>query len=307
MEFQVRRTAELLSDGMTRHGIDQLPRIEGMTGLRLVGQEPEDPRLVRIHAAWAKAPRGAVLAGWAAAVPHGVPDDFLNGTSDGHRLVPVDICVPDNAGHYDTQGLRPRRSRVPQSQQVRLGDLVLTSSPRTALDLARWVTTDARRLAMLDLSARFQLIEQHTFLSFLDPLGGLHRLSKVRELVPLISPRAESVPESEMRYHWLQSGLPVPLVNEPVHDRHGFFVGRPDLLDPESGLAAEYQGFWHRRDLAPEEDRARRQRFEAMNMTVVEIWKEDRHRIEDLLREGYRRARLRDRRLDTWSCPHREV
>lgn len=307
MEFQVRRAAELLADGMSRHGVDQLPRIEGMNGLRVVGSESEDPRLVTIHAAWVKAPEGAVLSGWAAAVLHGVPADFLDGTVEGGKPRPVDLCVPDTAGGYDTQGLRPRRSRVPQSQQLRIGDLVVTTPPRTALDLARWVRTGPRRLAMLDLSARFELIERDAFRAFLDPLGGLHQLGAVRDLAPLVSTRAESVPESEMRHHWLQVELPAPLVNEPVHDRYGQFVGRPDLFDPQSGLAAEYQGFWHRRDLAPEEDEARRRRFEAMNITVVEVWKEDRDRIEGLLLEGYQRARARDQRLDAWSCPQRAV
>ncbi|QDO89641.1 hypothetical protein FNH13_15955 [Ornithinimicrobium ciconiae] len=305
MTFQIRRTGELLADGMTRHGVDQLPRVEGMTGLRVVGREPEDGRLVRIHAAWEKAPAGSVLAGWAAAVVHGVPETFVDGTVNGARLRPVDLCVPDTAGGYDTRGLRPRRSRIPRQHQVDIGDLRVTSGPRTALDLARWTRSGARRLAMLDLSARFGLIEPAAFATFLDPLGGLHGLGGVRDLVPLVSERAESVPESELRYDWLEAGLPSPLVNEPVHDRFGDFVGRPDLFDSASGLAAEYQGFWHHLDLAPEKDRARRARFEAMNMTVVEIWNEDRDHTEALLREGYERARSRDQRLDSWSCPHR--
>lgn len=274
-----------------------------MAGLRLVGEEPLDRRLIRIHAAWARAPQGSVLSGWAAAVVHGVPPDFIDGLAGPDTPRRVDICVPDDAGAYETEGLRPRRSRVPEGQRVHCGPLVVTDPLRTALDLARWVRPEPMRLAMLDLSARFGLIDKAEFAEFIAPLGGLHRLNNVRELVPHISVRAESVPESEMRLHWLNAGLPTPVANQPVHDRLDRFVGRVDLFDRESGLAAEYQGFWHYLDLAPELDEARIERFESMNVTVVEVRKEDRDHVEDLLLDGYARAQARDRRMDAWICP----
>jgi len=305
MTFQIEKTADLLAQGMPKRQVDRLARVDGMLGLRVVGQEPDDRRLVRIHAAWAKAPAGSVLAGWAAAVVHGVPADFLDGMA-GDAPRPVDLCVPATAGSYDTRGLRPRRTRVPESQRAQEGDLVVTSPQRTALDLARWARSEPRRLAMLDLSARFGLIDKDEFAQFIAPLGGLHRLNNVRELAPLISARAESVPESEMRFRWINAELPAPVANQPVHDRFGNFVARVDLFDPESGLAAEYQGFWHDLDLAPELDEARLTRLRGMNLTVVEIRKEDRDRVEDLLLEGYSRARARDQRMDAWTCPRVE-
>lgn len=303
MTFEVRTTGELLASGMTRHGVDQLPRVDGLGGLRIVGEEPQENRLVRIRAAWAKAHTGSVLAGWAAAVVHGVPADFLSGTVDGHRAMPIDLSVSATYGSCDVQGLRLRRSRIPQEHLVSIDGMVLTNGSRTALDLARWTRSKHRRLAMLDLSARFGLVDLSTFSAFLDPLGGLHGLGGVRELVPLVSSRAESIPESELRLAWLEADLPSPLVNQPVNDRRGNFVARPDLLDPVSGLIGEYQGFWHKRDLAPEEDAIRRRKLESMNLTVVEIWKKDRDRVEQLLRDGYARAQARDRRMDTWECP----
>lgn len=307
MPFEIKRTAELLATGMTRHAVDQLPRVDELRGVRVLGDEPGDRRTVRIHAAWAKAPAGSVLAGWAAAAVHGVPESFVDGTVDGVKLRPVDLCVPESAGTYDSRGLRARKSRIPGEHVVEIGEFLVTNGPRTALDLARWTGAASRRLAMLDLAARFGLIDLASFASFLEPLGGLHGLAGVRELVPQVSAGAESIPESELRHQWLAAGLPSPLVNQPVHDRYGHFVGRPDLLDPKSGLVGEYQGFWHRLDLAPGEDKARRARFEAMNLTVVEIWKDDRDRVETLLLDGYERARSRDQRLDSWTFPQQRA
>jgi hypothetical protein len=236
-------------------------------------------------------------------VLHGVPSSFLDGTSDGTKLVPIDLSVPADVGDYDTSGLRIRRSRVPASHRMLVDGLVVTTPARTSLDLARWAPRESRRLAMLDMAARHRLITPDTFADFLDPLGGLHRLANVRALLPMVSTRAESLPESEVRYHWCRAGLPTPSVNQPVHDRFGRFVGRSDLFDPESGLAAEYQGYWHLLDLAPELDRERIERFAWMNVTVVEIWKTDAGQVENKLQAGYATARRRDQRLDAWVCP----
>ncbi|WP_154402218.1 hypothetical protein [Ornithinimicrobium cavernae] len=278
----------------------------GLSGVRVLGDPPDDARLLRIWAAWERAPRGAVLSGWAAAVLHGVSPRFLDGTTDGRTLSPIDLSVPADVGSYDTRGLRIRRSRVPDAHVEELGGIAVTSAPRTILDLARWAPTEGKRLAMLDVGAGHRMIERDTFADFLDPLGGLHRLSRVRELFPLISTRAESVPESEMRYHWIQAGLPTPVVNQPVHDLRGDFVARVDLCDPETGLAAEYQGLPHRVDLAEELDEKRAKRLRRMNLEVVEVWKEDRPRIETILLESARRAKDRDVRLDAWVCPEVE-
>lgn len=301
--FEVLRTAELRSRGLSKRAANNLPRVPGIPGVRVVGDPPDDSRMLRVRAAWERAPTGAVISGWAAAVVHGVGPEFLDGTTDGSTLHPVDLTVPADVGSYDTRGLRIRRSRVPAAQLEEVDGLLVTNGARTTLDLARWAPTDGKGLAMLDVGARHGLIERASFTAFLDPLGGLHRLSRVRELLPHVSARAESPPESEMRYHWIQAGLPTPVVNQPVHDRLGRLVARVDLADRESGLIAEYQGYPHWMDLATELDGVRAARLRRMNMTIAEVWKEEWGRVEDILRREYGNAQRRDERLDAWICP----
>lgn len=301
--FEIVTTAELRSRGLSKRAVNALPRVADARGVRVLGDPPADGRLLRVLAAWERAPRGAVLSGWGAGVVHGVAAEFLDGTTNGTTLSPIDLSLPADAGNYDTRGLRIRRSRVPESHREVIAGIVCTTGPRTTLDLARWAPSEGKRLAMLDIGARHQMIEREAFADFLDPLGGLHRLSNVRALLPHVTSRAESVPESEMRYHWIRAGLPTPVANQPVRDRRGDFVARVDLCDPESGLVGEYQGLPHRLDLAEEDDKERAERLERMNMTIAPVWKEDRLRIEDILREAYGRARRRDQRLDAWQCP----
>ena len=71
---------ELRASGLTRPFVDLLPRIDGLVGLRQTN-ELNDSRLNRIHAALVAAPTWAILSGWAAAVLHGIPSDFIDGTS----------------------------------------------------------------------------------------------------------------------------------------------------------------------------------------------------------------------------------
>ncbi|WP_162802142.1 hypothetical protein [Ornithinimicrobium murale] len=304
--FEVARTAELRSRGMSKRATNSLLRVPGVPGVRVLGDPPDDLRLLRARAAMERAPAGAVLSGWAAAVVHGVTPRFLDGTTDGSTLKPIDLSVPADVGSYDTRGLRIRRSRVPESHREEVDGFLVTSGPRTTLDLARWAPTAGTRLGMLDVGARFGMIQRDPFADFLDPLGGLHRLAQVRALFPHISARAESVPESEMRYHWIQAGLPAPVVNQPVYDRLGHFVARVDLCDPETGLVGEYQGFPHRVDLAGQLDEQRATRLRGMNMTIAEVWNEDRPRTEAILLEQHAEALRRDARLDAWICPEVE-
>lgn len=265
-------------------------------------EPPRDARLIRIGAAVEVAPPGAILSGWAAAVLHGVPPSFLDGTVDGRRLRDVDVSVPRTCTCHSRQGLRVHRSEVGAAHRTRVDGLEVTTPARTAMDLARWCRTDRRRLAMLDLSVRFRLITVPEFTAFIDPLAGFHGLNALRPLVPLATGLAESTPESEFRFDWIEAGLPRPEPNALIIDRCGMLVGRADLLVPTIGLVGEYQGYPHMIDGAPQADQARIARFERMNLTVVTIWKSDAAagRVADKLLEGRRRAETRDTRLDAW-------
>lgn len=300
--YGVETVEQLRREGLSRRQLDSLPRVEGFTGVRLRGEPPEDPRLPRIGAAVLLAPPGAVLAGWAAAAVHGVPDEFLDGRVNGRRLRPVDFAVPRPMTDYERSGLRLRRTSVAPVHQVHVEEVPVTSPARTALDLARWCRSDARRLAMLDLSIRHGLVTPEEFDEFIAPLGGFHGLNSVRPLVGLASGLAESVPESELRWRWVQAGLPEPQVNAWIMDEHDTTHGRADLFEPVDGLVVEYQGFWHRRHGAAEHDKARREVLESLNITVVEIWKDDMGTgvVEAKLLQGMRDARARDVRLDAW-------
>jgi hypothetical protein len=303
--YEARRVADLRRAGWGRAEIERCESPTDLNGVRVVSEAQVPEREARIAQALAVAPTGGVLSGWAAAAVWGVPASFLDGTHDGDSLVPVDFSVPRDEGTYRRVGLKVRYSPVPAEDVAEVDGLRLTSPRRTAFDLARWARTEARALAMLDLSMRHGLVTPGELAAYVRPLRRLHGLRRVRAALPEMCDRAESVPESELRWHWLSIGLPRPLANVKVHDRFGVFVGRIDLLDPFTGFGAEYQGFWHGIDGAREADAHRFQRFAAMNLHIAEIWKEDvsAGRATGKLRDAWHAAQARDHRLDAWRCP----
>ena len=305
MSYAVRSVRELVEQGWTRRAIDGLPRPKDTHGIRVVtGPEAAYSVSARVQHALLGAPPDGVLSGWAAAAMHGVPDSFLDGTSDGVQRLPVDFSVDRVVGRHVRTGLRIRRSPVPDEDQLVSEGVRLTTARRTALDLARWARYESTALAMLDMCYRHGLIEPLSFSRYLAPLKRLHGLKLVRTTSPMMIDQAESPQESELRYVWSTSGLPRPVANPRVYDRIGNFVARIDLLDPETGFGAEYQGYWHLLDGAAEQDHARFAKFDRMNLTIVPIWKHDMATgdVVARLNRGYRKANARDQRFDSWTC-----
>jgi hypothetical protein len=68
--------------------------------------------------------------------------------------------------------------------------------------------------------------------------------------------------ETRMRLVWvIDAGWPPPLCNPTVYRTDGDVVGRPDLLDPATGVAGEYDGALHRDRTRHRTDVARADRF----------------------------------------------
>ena len=296
---------ELRATGMTRSSIDLLPRIDGLVGLRQT-KELSGSCLARIHAALAAAPAGAILSGWAAAVLHGIPNDFLDGTSDGSTRLPVELIVPPEGGAYERDGLRLRWAPCRVEDLVSYHGHAVTNGTRTAADLTRWAKYPEKALAAIDMCLRHGLTSRHEMEHVQLPhMKGYRGIQLVRDAIAVASVSAESPRESELRYYWLESGLPSPRVNAEISDLRGRFMGRIDLLDEETGYGAEYNGHWHEMWDRPELDCRRMKGLRSLNLTMDEFTKVDVSgpgiaRINARFQAGYSRALERDRRHDAF-------
>lgn len=308
----VQTVDELRAGGMTRSSVDLLPRIDGLVGLRQTN-ELDDGRLTRIHAVLAAAPGGAILSGWAAAVLHGIPSDFLDGTSDGTQPLPVELIVPPDGGAYERDGLRLRWAPCRVEDLVSYHGHPVTNGMRTAADLTRWSVYPEKALAAIDMSLRHGLTTQHEVEQLQLPhMKGYRGIQLVRDAIAIASDRAESPKESELRYYWLEAGLPSPSVNPEVYDLRGRFMGRIDLMDEESGYGAEYNGHWHEMWDRPARDGRRLAGLRSLNLTMDEFTKVDVGgsgiaRIDARFRAGHALALARDGRHDAFRVTARSL
>ncbi|WP_175525247.1 endonuclease domain-containing protein [Microbacterium sp. cf046] len=78
--------------------------------------------------------------------------------------------------------------------------------------------------------------------------GRRRGASPLREALARIRPGVASRMETWVRLIVIDAGLPEPVTDHDVFDRHGGFVGCVDLAYPELRIAIEYEGDQHRTD-----------------------------------------------------------
>jgi hypothetical protein len=268
--------------------------------LAWIGSDEEDPRQ-RILAASA-AVDGLPLAGWAAAYLHGAKE--LDGEANDGTALPVLFCPGTTGARRPRPGLQPLRSTLEPADVVQIDGVACTSLNRTAFDLARQADSLHHAVADLDVMLRSTKLRQPDLHEYIQRQGRRWGVVQAREALTLLDPFALSRPESRLRVLWvIDAELPRPLVNAAVFDRvSGRRIGAPDLLDPESGLAAEYDGDYHWELGQSTADNRRQQRLESLGLTIVRVTALDMHdpdRLVQRLQEGYARAR-RVRRRNWW-------
>ena len=94
------------------------------------------------------------------------------------------------------------------------------------------------------------------------------------------------------------------LVNQPVFDLDGHFLGIPDLLEPEAGLVVEFDGQDHRLRRRHQADNIREEKLETCNLTVCRVDSLDLRQPVALiegLRARHAQGMTRDRSKDAWT------
>jgi len=202
-------------------------------------------------------PKQAVLTGRSAATVLGVE---LAKPYD-----PVEFVVPEQYRFGPIQGIHVRRTAIRTTESrpwngIRIArpwraalDLILRLSPRTY----SWVRR--LRIAVPDVDAfiRAGLVTPQRLRCALR--GRRNRgIRLARAALSMIDPRAESLPESELRVV-LKSGFE-PIPQYPIM-KNGREVARLDLVLPETKTAIEYDGKWHRKRKQVRLDKARRKKL----------------------------------------------
>ncbi|MEB3982298.1 hypothetical protein OQ968_13595 [Mycobacterium sp. 663a-19] len=149
-----------------------------------------------------------------------------------------------------------------------------TAPSWTAIEVARSLRRP-RALATLDAALRSRMCSPGELARAIELQSGRRGVVKVRELLPLASPLAESPMESEARLVMIDGGLPRPVLQYELIDLTGR-LWRLDFAWPEFRVAAEYDGVdWHSGPDAFRRDRKRSAALQDLSWVVVPIIAED--------------------------------
>jgi hypothetical protein len=201
----------------------------------------------KAHAFIARAGELAILSHLSAARLWGIPlparcerDERL------HVSVPPDRRAPKArgvAGHH--VALHPT-DVVP-----RLG-VRTTSQARTLCDLAS-ILAEEELLAAADYLLWWRRddedrVARDEIMRVMARHPTSRGMARLRSVIPVATDRADSPPESQIRFRILKAALPAPNVNLELFDSRGRFLAMPDLSYPDFRVAIDYEGDHHRTD-----------------------------------------------------------
>jgi hypothetical protein len=195
-----------------------------------------EPDLLERCRAWAQvlSPRAA-FGGATAAVLLGAP---LSAPVRPTVVLPPHVVVPARR-----ELVRLVRTLTPADLQVFQG-LRMTSGAQTFLDLAA-VLPPQELVAVGDALYREQHLDADSLAERLARAERVRGVVRARACGPLLSPLAQSRPESLMRYWLATSDLPDPEPQLPLTDRWGHQVAHSDLGYRRWKVLLEYEGRQH--------------------------------------------------------------
>lgn len=241
--------------------------------------------VLRMRAVQATLVRRPVFSHWSAAAVHALP--VLENWPES-----VHVRVPPGWGARRGSGIIRHAMPLEQDEIVEVAGLLVTSVPRTVVDLAADCEfQDA--VAIADAAVHVErsrapaplttLAELHAQLARRMPFRGHAR---ARAVVGFATPLSGSPLESASRAGMWLGGFPRPALQVGYRDRRGH-IGEVDFDWPEHGLIGEADGEVKYRD-----PRLRGGRT-AEEVVVAEKWREDRLRALGLrvVRWGWHTAR----------------
>lgn len=181
-----------------------------------------------------------------------------------------DIHVLNPQGHL----LTPEPGLVPHRREgaplLEVGDRLVTAPAWTAVELARTLRRP-RALAALDAALRSGTCDRGELERAARMQARRRGIVRVRELIVLARPEAESPMESVVRLMIIDAGIPDPTLQLEIVDPTGK-LWRVDFAWPDAMIALEYDGFEaHSTPAQIEHDRLKHAALTAMGWEVISI------------------------------------
>jgi very-short-patch-repair endonuclease len=201
-----------------------------------IPRDAEVTAVVRAKAAWLWSQRRGVIAGRSASALHGAK------WVDANR--PAEIIYQNR---HAPAVIRAWSDRIEDDEQVLLGGVKVTTSARTALDVAcRYPVVKA--VATIDSLARATDLKMADVDLLAERYKGRRGIRRAHIALSLVDAGAESPRETWLRLLLIRAGFPRPQTQVPVYDEYGQLVAVLDMGWEQLKLAVEYDGDHHRTD-----------------------------------------------------------
>ena len=159
-------------------------------------------------------------------------------------------------------GIETSEERLAPADLVAVDGVRLTTSVRSVCFEMRYAGTLWDAVTTLCMACFNDLVSIEEVAEYAGLHPGWTGIPQCRDAIPLADENLWSPREVVMLRAWTSmEGVSRPLCNVPVFDPNGRLIGVPDLMDPISGVVAEYDGGVHfvdgrrrPRDLDREED-----------------------------------------------------
>lgn len=188
----------------------------------------------RTMAAWLWTHRRGVVAGLAAAAVH------------GSGYVAEDVAIELIwSNPRPPRGIVTRRDRLARAEWQQVAGIPVTTPARTAFDLAR-LTRGDKAVARVDALGNATRFEPAAVAELTQRHRGSPGVPRVRPVLDLYDPGAESPRETWLRLLLVRAGFPRPRTQIPVYDDFGRPRYRLDMGWDDVMIAVEYDGELHR-------------------------------------------------------------
>lgn len=257
----------------------------------------------RILEAAAPLQHGEAVTGWAALRWRGAV--FFDGRLPDGSLRPIRLLRRAGARQPPGGEIVHHRHGLAPYDAEEVDGLSCTSVARALFDEMRLGGDVRHAVVALDMAAAAGLISVSLLAEYVARRHGWEGVPLTRAAIGLGVDGSLSPQESRLRLVWvLDAGLPEPLCNVPVFDRHGNLLGQPDLLDVDAGLVVEYDGAHHRSQRRHRGDVAREGRFRDHGLeytTVVGGDLAERDLVVERMLTARRRARFDPPDVRPWT------
>ncbi|WP_082573345.1 MULTISPECIES: hypothetical protein [unclassified Nocardioides] len=211
----------------------------------------------RIVEAVGALPPGSAATGWAAL--HWLEARWFDGLSADGSPLPVPVALGDQRCARNRPGVTLSEDWLFADDVIVIDGLPITIPERSVTYAARTARDDIAAVRDIDMAAYDDLVDLDGLRSYTARLAGRSGKRRLLRALALADENSWSPMETVMRQAWRGHRDASLLCNTPIFDLDGKHQFTPDVFDPATGVAGEYNGADHRiggqhsRDLMREE------------------------------------------------------